>query len=269
LLFYCRQVTIAEVCLVSLGSTLDPIPDHHHCELMSATRRHLVQIPALGCTQSLYSAIAPALSEILDITTLVPTASRYDAMVKDVLDLAPRRFIIMGTSMGARLALETTLAAPKRILGLVMIGAGPGPVADQAAGLKRSERIRGGEFEQVVDEMSAMVAETTGPNGPATIAAFKAMAHETGIEIMASQSDALAHRTDLWKRLTAITCPTLFLWGREDKFSAYMDAVKMNGIIAGSRCAIIAGCGHFPTLEFPDHSSSIILQWLKDNKLAG
>jgi pimeloyl-ACP methyl ester carboxylesterase len=234
---------------------------------MATPRPHLIQIPALGCTQGLYAAIEPALSSVVDITTRVPTASRYDAMVKDILDHAPQRFIVMGTSMGARLALETALAAPERVLGLIMIGAGPGPVADQAAGLKRSDRIRNGEFEQVVDEMGELVAHHPGPNGPATIAAFKSMARETGIDTMANQSDALAHRTDLWNRMPAIKCPTLFLWGREDKFSPCKDAERMNSLVAGSRCIIIEGCGHFPTLEYPGQSMAIIARWLEDNKL--
>ena len=62
-------------------------------------------------------------------------------------------------------------------------------------------------------------------------------------------------------------CPTLFLWGREDQFSPATDAMKMNAIVLGSRCAIIPNCGHFPSLEYPDRTSMIIIDWLKHSKL--
>jgi pimeloyl-ACP methyl ester carboxylesterase len=73
--------------------------------------------------------------------------------VAQVLKQAPERFVILGTSFGGRVAMELTLAAPERVSGLVVIGARPGPVADARAGVRRSERLRGGEFEQVITEM--------------------------------------------------------------------------------------------------------------------
>ncbi len=226
---------------------------------------NLILVPALGCNEHLYAKITPALSPVAEMQNVIPKANRYDAMVQDLLDQSPSEFIILGTSMGARLALETTLAAPDRVQGLVVIGAGPGPVADQATGLRRSARIRGGEFEQVIAEMSEKIAEKSGPNGPSTLAAFRSMALEVGPDITAQQSDALAYRTDLWPHLTEIRCPTLFLWGKEDQFSPNEDATRMNTIVAGSRCAIIDGCGHFPTLEYPEQSATIILQWIREN----
>lgn len=234
---------------------------------MSPLPVHLVQIPALGCNAELYIGIEPALTNVARISTLIPTANRYELMVQDVLANAPSRFVVMGTSMGGRLALETTLAAPDRVAGLIIIGSGPGAVADPAAGLRRSARIRGGEFEQVLTEMGDMISHLPGPNGPSTMAAFKSMARNVGAEITASQSDALAYRVDRSSALNQIKCPTLLLWGREDKFSPFDDALRMNAVIIGSRCAMIPNCGHFPTLEYPERAAEIIRQWLKDSKL--
>ncbi len=222
----------------------------------------LVLIPALGCNGQLYAEITPALSAQFTVTTHIPTASRYDGMVKDLLSHAPEKFIILGASMGGRLALESTLAAPDRVKGLIIIGSGPGPVADQQAGLRRSARIRGTEFKAVIAEMAAIIAHLPGPNGEKTRDGFMRMADEVGAETTASQSDALAHRTDRWPDLANITCPTLFLWGDQDQFSPSEDAVRMNGLVKGSRCAIIPDCGHFPSLEYPEKSAAIILEWL-------
>jgi pimeloyl-ACP methyl ester carboxylesterase len=226
--------------------------------------KNLILVPALGCNDQLYAEITPALSTITNIQTIIPTATRYDTMVKQLLSHAPDKFAILGTSMGGRLALETTLAAPDRVQGLIIIGAGPGPVADQTAGLARSARIRGTDFETVIAEMADMVSHRPGPNGEKARNAFIRMAREVGPETMANQSDALAYRIDRWRDLASITCPTLFLWGHKDRFSPCEDAVRMNGIVTGSRCVVIPNCGHFPTLEYPERSTAIMLDWFRD-----
>jgi pimeloyl-ACP methyl ester carboxylesterase len=229
---------------------------------MTVSFLHLIQIPALGCNASLYEQITLGSNPGLVTTPHIPTANRYETMVADLLAAAPDQFIALGTSMGGRLALEVTLAAPERVAGLVIIGAGPAAVADQAAGLRRSSRIRNGEFENVVADMAGMISHLPGKNGPATRDAFVAMCRDVGPEIMASQSDALAHRVDRWPQLQHITCPTLLLWGRKDQFSPVEDAMRMHEKIKASQLSIIEDCGHFPTLEYPDQSTTIITQWL-------
>jgi pimeloyl-ACP methyl ester carboxylesterase len=230
-------------------------------------RPHLVQIPAFCCDSRLYSKTEAALASHFDISTHVPSADRYPAMADALLAQTPERFVVMGTSMGARLALEVTLAAPNRVQGLIMMGAAAGAVADQPAGLKRSERIRSGAFESVIMEMGQMITHGPGPNSTTTIKTFHIMASDMGAEIAAKQSDALAYRVDRWSELRDISCPTLFLWGQFDQFSPSADAIRMNNSVAGSRLAIIGHCGHFPTLEEPQRVVEIIAKWARDHAL--
>ena len=114
---------------------------------------NLVMIPAFGCDERLYEALAPHLPSNVLSSTLICDGDSFATCVEQVLARAPHQFVILGTSFGGRVALETALAAPERLKGLVVIGSGPGPVADQRAGLRRSERIRAGEAEQVAAEM--------------------------------------------------------------------------------------------------------------------
>jgi pimeloyl-ACP methyl ester carboxylesterase len=188
--------------------------------------------------------------------------------VSQVLELAPERFVMMGTSFGGRVALETALAAPDRVAGLIIIGAGPGQVADQAAGLRRSARIRGGEFEAVLAEMGNMVSHLPGENGPATRGLFIAMGKAQGSDVMARQSDALAYRTDLWPELPKLACPALMLWGRFDQFSPAADGLRMSMAVPKGRYVEIPDCGHFPTTEAPEETVEAIRHWLLDSGLA-
>jgi pimeloyl-ACP methyl ester carboxylesterase len=225
--------------------------------------QNLMMIPALGCTQALYAPQRETLRRKFKLQTHMPTEDRFPAMVAGLLAVAPAAFYVMGTSMGARLALETTLAAPDRVKGLIMIGAGAGPVANQAAGLHRSTRLRSGEFDNVVTEMADMISHLEGPKGPSTRSAFVSMCQESGAELMARQSDALAHRTDLRPRLEEVTCPVLLIWGNQDQFSPTTDGATLNHAIVGSRFAILGACGHLPTLEYPEETNKLLRDWLK------
>ena len=222
----------------------------------------LILIPAFGCDEQLYEAQMAALGGHYDVRVMVPTADRYLGMVEDVLAQAPERFVIMGTSMGGRVALEVALAAPQRVQGVVIIGAGAGAVADPTVGLRRSQRIRGGEKQQVIVEMGNMVAHLPGPRGPAAREAFVTMAQQMDPETLARQSDALAHRTDKWARLREISCPVLCLWGEHDQFSPAADGKRLAGAVRQGSYVELPECGHFPTLEYPDETSRILKEWL-------
>lgn len=226
----------------------------------------LVMIPALGCDGRLYAEIEPRLSDVAEPVTIVADRDAMGACVQQVLEQAPEKFIILGTSFGGRVALEVAFAAPQRVQGLVVIGAGAGVAADPSAGFRRAERLRGSEFETVVTEMADMISHMPGAKGPATRASFVAMAHEMGGALMARQSEALARRADLWPRLGEIACPALMLWGREDQFSPAADGLKMSTALLHGRYAEISECGHFPSLEAPEETTDILLHWLYDVK---
>ena len=224
----------------------------------------LVMIPAFGCDERLYAPQIEELENSFRIQTIIPASDRYAGMVDDVLRQAPDEFAILGTSMGGRVALEVALAAPDRIEGLCIIGAGAGPVADQAAGLRRSARIRAGERLQVIAEMGNMIAHLPGPRGPQAKQAFIDMAIAMDMELIARQSDALAYRIDLWDRLHEIECPTLCLWGKHDQFSPTADGLHIAEAVQYGSYVELADCGHFPTLEKPDVATEAIAMWMDD-----
>lgn len=225
---------------------------------------NLVMIPAFGCDGRLYEPIAPHLPSNVLTSTIICDGDSFAASVEQVLARAPQQFVILGTSFGGRVALETALAAPDRVKGLVVIGSGPGPVADQRAGLRRSERLRAGEAEQVAAEMGDMIAHMEGPNGPAAREAFIEMCSTVGPHVITRQSDALAHRADLRPRLGEVTCPALMLWGAYDKFSPAADGLRMAAAMPKGRYVEIADCGHFPSVEYPEETAAAIDHWMED-----
>lgn len=235
--------------------------------VQNAGMTQLIMIPALGCDARLYEAIAAHFPPSVSAATFICDRASFAGCVQQVLDHAPGRFVILGTSFGGRVAMELALAAPERLEGLVVIGAGPGPVADPAGGRRRTARITGGAFDDVVREMAAIISHVPGPNGPATQAMFAAMARTQGPDIMGRQSEALSGRIDLWPRLGEIACPSLFLWGEHDQYSPAADGLRFSATVQNGRFVQLPDCGHFPTLEYPDESAAVLAHWLADNRL--
>ncbi len=219
-----------------------------------------VQVPALGCDAGLYADFNAALG--IKAQVIVGVADRMAVCVGQVLAAAPERFILMGTSFGGRVAMETALAAPTQVKALVIIGAGPGPVADQARGLYRSARARGGEFENVLQEMGDIISHLPGPRGVETMQAFRGMSRHMGAENFALQSDALAYRIDLWPRMAEIKCPVLCLWGEYDQYSGPEVGEKIAAAVPHGKCVVLKDCGHFPTLEYPEEAARSVKDWL-------
>jgi pimeloyl-ACP methyl ester carboxylesterase len=224
----------------------------------------LLLIPAFGCDDRLYQPQLDELRGPWELKVLIPDEDRYEKMVEAILAKAPETFAILGTSMGGRLALEIALAAPERVEALCIIGAGAGPVVDQAAGFRRSARIRGFEKALAIAEMAEMIAHQPGARGPATKLAFIDMATACDRDKLARQSDALAHRLDIWERLEEIECPTLCLWGEHDKFSPASDGLRIAEAVQYGSYVELPNCGHFPTLEYPAQATEAIAGWLDD-----
>lgn len=229
---------------------------------------NLIMIPAFGCDERLYAAIAPLLPSNVLSSTLICDGDSFEACVEQVMAQAPEHFVILGTSFGGRVALETALAAPERVQGLVVTGSGPGAVADARAGWRRSERLRAGEARQVAEEMGDMIADMDGPQGAAARQSFIEMCETVGPHVMTRQSDALAKREDRRPRLSEIACPALLLWGVNDKFSPAADGLSMSAAMRRGRYVELAACGHFPSLEYPEETGAAISHWMQDTGLS-
>ena len=173
----------------------------------------LVMVPALCCDEGLYEEVGASLSDLVSIRIINPYEASFVACAKKVLDEVEDDFIIMGTSFGGHVARETALAAPDRVKGLWIIGAGPGAVADPKSGYERGAKLRDGQAEDVYQQFFKIITHLPGERGSEAADMFLKMAWRGDPVKTALQADALASRLDRWNDLKRISCPTLLLWG--------------------------------------------------------
>ena len=65
------------------------------------------------------------------------------------------------------------------------------------------------------------------------------------------------------QRFGDITCPTLVLWGQQDRVLPVRSAQRFATALPHSDLHIFPNCGHAPHLEYPDETAAYIEQWIK------
>jgi len=81
------------------------------------------------------------------------------------------------------------------------------------------------------------------------------------------QISRAAKRDNLGTRLEAIACPTLLVWGRNDRITPPEVGLRFLQGIRRSEIRFIPRCGHAPMLEQPGAFNEILADFLED--LAG
>jgi pimeloyl-ACP methyl ester carboxylesterase len=222
----------------------------------------LIAIPALCCDGDLYAGIAANLADLVSVRIVIPVAPTLAQCAARLLAQVEGPIFIMGTSFGGHVAREVALAAPERVRGVWIIGAGPGAPASPRAGIERGEMLRDGRHEEVYQNFARTVTHLPGPRGQAAADKFLEMARRSDPQQVAIQNDALVARPDRWNDLGRIMAPALLLWGAHDQFSPAADGLRMAGLMPNARYVEIADCGHLPSLEAPGETIAAARHWL-------
>ncbi len=187
-----------------------------------------------------------------------------DAVVADVAGVAPARFVLVGYSMGGRIAVHAALALRERVERLVLVGASPG-IADAA---EREARLRADlsladEIEGLsIEEFAARWAQTPVLAGqPASV---RSLADEdrrrntpAGLA-RALRGLGTGALPSVWDRLGELTMPVALVVGvRDEKFAAI--AFRMAGAIERSEVVVVSGAGHAVHLEAPAAVADVIV----------
>lgn len=180
----------------------------------------------------------------------------FDACVSEVSALAPRRFTLVGYSMGGRLALHVALAHPDRVDRLVLIGATAGIVDPvrrarrRAADLALADRLDREPIEAFARRWAAQPLFAGQP--PAVAAAAHAdRLRNTPSGLAASlRGIGTGAMAPLWERLGELAMPVAVLAGERDaKFRAI--GADLAARIPAASFAVVPGAGHAVQLESP------------------
>ncbi len=198
-----------------------------------------------------------ALSRLHTFRAISVRGCREGGPAPSATPLPPSENLLWGN-----LALEVVATAPSRITGLWLMGCNPGPPGDPDGSRLRNGRVQRGEFDAIVDELAAMIAHEGGPHASEAVSRFRRMAKQAGPTVCRRQNASLLGRADRRAGLARIACPTLLIWGQEDRFAPVQHGIEMGAVIPGARLVVLDECGHLPTLERPEATVAVARAWL-------
>jgi pimeloyl-ACP methyl ester carboxylesterase len=232
----------------------------------------LVLLPGLLCDEAVWVEQRAALASQAD--SFVADYNGLDSirgMAEKVLDTAPYPvFSLAGHSMGGRVAMEVVRLAPQRVRRLALLDTGFEPIAvGQAAQVERDKRMKllAVAQEQGMRAMGKLWAPgMVHPDQIATplFESILDMIERRTPRQFEAQITALLVRPDATPVLRSLTCPTVFICGRQDLWSPlerHEAMLKIAPAHLGSLHAI-EDCGHMSTMERPQAVSNILAQWL-------
>jgi pimeloyl-ACP methyl ester carboxylesterase len=185
-----------------------------------------------------------------------------------VLDaLAIERAVVIGHSMGGTHAIRLAAVHPERVSRLVVVDAGPEPMAEGAA---RARRLSLGRPERFPNSDEALAyLRRTSPGYRDEVYANRMrwlFRDEQGGLVWRSSYEALAsimasaRRDDLWDALGAIHCPVLLVRGMRSNVLAADAAERMVTTLADGRL-IELDAGHNVALDRPMELADAVMKF--------
>jgi pimeloyl-ACP methyl ester carboxylesterase len=217
---------------------------------------------------------------------------RFYEEVREALGLG--RVTVFGHSFGATTALTYAALQPDVVERCVAVGAlGVGPEHDEVEGGEAAvemealigrhrdsawyeeakaaweswtERVLATDDPGEVEQMMATVlplytAEPDSPDIAAALAEFK-QDLEVDLAAVKAWEGGLYQGIDLRPLLGRVRAPTLLVAGELDLICGPAQARPIADALPNAELVMIAGCGHFPTVEAPDRFRTAVAGWL-------
>ena len=184
--------------------------------------------------------------------------SDYVLYFRDLLDtLGLDKTIVAGHSLGGWMALELAIWYPERVKKLVLSNATGirvkgSPIADLFA--MNPQELVMASFDNLAAAMPQMPAEF---NTDYLLSQYRQLT------TLASLAWNPAYDPKLERRLERISCPTLIVWGQNDRLISSVYSDTFHRLIANSELVKLEGTGHMPMFEKPDEWCSVIQQFLQ------
>ncbi|MEO1017383.1 MAG: alpha/beta fold hydrolase [Pseudomonadota bacterium] len=231
------------------------------------TLEPLFLLPGLLCDRRLFGPQISVFSQ--ERTVHVADTTRDDNfadMARRVLAEAPDSFVLAGLSMGGYLALEVIRQAPERVTRLALLDTNARADTPEQTQSRRDliALAQRGRFHGVSDKLIPNFIHPRRLKDQGLCDLIRSMASHIGKDAFLRQETAILGRDDARDRLSAITCPTLALCGRQDVLTPPDRHQEIAERIPNATLVVLPDCGHLSTLEQPGKVTRQLKAWLED-----
>ena len=223
-----------------------------------------ILIPGLLSDAHVWCEVQPAFDGDVHVPDL-RTAGSIQAMVDRALSCSQAsEIVLIGHSMGARVAMEAARQAPQRVKKLVLISTGSHPLAPNERAKRQA--ITALSREKGIEALAAHwlpgMVWAGNVSRPGLMDGLTAMVCRMDPSIHARQIQALIDRPDARSYLSELQQETLLLVGREDRWSPVSQHSDMANRLPHAQLHIIEEAGHFLPLEQGEKTAQALRQFL-------
>jgi pimeloyl-ACP methyl ester carboxylesterase len=233
---------------------------------------------------------APGTTAAANFTRLLPALTGYRALAPDLLgfgaspkpagtdygpalwvdqaftlldDLGVDRVVLVGNSMGARVALTMAATQPDRVRGMVLMSARLHPSRSAAQDLIRAYRPDPDAMANLLRECFATDPATVTPE--MVWERYTASAVPGAHDAIQAMFQALpaAEPGPGPDQLRSLRMPALVISGRDDRIVPFADALELAGLLPNADLHVLAGTGHWFPLERADTFAALVTDFLE------
>ena len=225
----------------------------------------IVLLPGLMCDQRLFQPQLELFSQ--DRNVIFAQTFGFETIpeiASNILETAPKQFILGGLSLGGIVALELVRQSPEKIHKLILMDTSHHSEPKHIS-IKRERQIREvkkGNLRKIMMEEHIPNYLADGSTTGCISDLCLKMALQLGAKVFMQQSRALMSRIDQTITLQNIEVPTLLMCGKYDRLCNIRTHQKMHDLIKKSSFNVIDNAGHLPTLENPVKTNKVLKEWL-------
>ncbi|MBA2649603.1 MAG: alpha/beta hydrolase [Legionella sp.] len=193
----------------------------------------------------------------------VLNSSSIEEMATRFISIAPKKFTLVGFSMGGHVALDLYRYIPEQIEKLILINT----AAKLVSGQGKIERERSidlmtkGKFDLLIKLIFKNSIYNKEKHSD-LLPLVQEMALKVGATNYQKQLNAILMKPDQSSLLNLITCPTLLVASKQDNIMPVERAEHLAKNIKHSELLYLENCGHLAMLEEPDKINKLLSDWL-------
>ena len=235
---------------------------------MPSTLPPLILLPGTLCDERVFAPMLRTLHEqFRALPAHVIITAQYHSIrsaAEHVLATAPRRFALLGFSLGAILALEIALLAPHRVMGLALLNVNAAPAPAHTHAARRAAVLQAdiiGHAEYVRQHLWHNYVAPSAQQNTGLLELIASMAQDLGHTAFLNQTEAALTRRDYRPLLANLTMPTLVQAGEHDAVCTAAVQQRLALAFPQAVFTVIADAGHFTLLEQQEAVAASVAGW--------
>lgn len=199
----------------------------------------------------------------------IDVASDWQATVKSLADSMEAGSVVVGYSMGARLALGVAIEFTEKCAGLVFVSGNPGLESAEARSERElsdeqiASRIEQGQLDSFLEKWYQASVFKSLPEELRRDEIQRKLERDPEDWATLLRVNSVSQQPNYWLRLAELAMPTLVVAGRRDeKYNQIAERFQATVALNHVKTKRLADCGHMVHREQPDKLAALIREFM-------